>query len=54
MTNDVYREVVKALAYGKTPAEVSEVMGVSKSAVESIAEEEITAKRSELKAKGYI
>lgn len=54
MTNDVYHEVVKALAYGKTPAEISEIMEVPQSAVEEIPAVEVEAKRAELKVMGYI
>ena len=54
MTDDIRREVVKALAYGKGPAEIAAVMEVSVEQVKSIPQEEINAKRAELKGKGYI
>ena len=54
MTSDVHREVVKALAYGKTNAEIRTCMDVSDKDIKSINEKEIAAKRKELKAKGYI
>ena len=54
MTNDIYREVVKALAYGKSVEEVSNIMEVPRSEVEKIPENEVAAKRAELKRKGYI
>ena len=54
MTNDVYREVVKALAYGKSIVEIRDVMGVSAAEIKSIGKEEIAAKRAELQRKGYV
>ena len=54
MTNDVYREVVKALAYGKSIVEIRDVMGVSAAEIKSIGKEEIAAKREELQRKGYV
>ena len=54
MTSDIYREVVKALAYGKSTAEVCSIMGVSEKDVNSIPRAEIERKREELKGRGYI
>lgn len=54
MTNDVYREVVKALAYGKFIVEIRDVTGVSTAEIKSIGKEEIAAKREELRRKGYV
>ena len=54
MTSDIYREVVKALAYGKTVDEICLVTGVTPGEVKSIGDEEIAAKRAELRGKGYI
>lgn len=54
MTPDVYREVVKALAYGKSTAEICSIMGVSEKDVNSIPRVAIDCKREELKGKGYI
>ena len=54
MNNDIRREVIKALAYGKTREEIKRCMGVSDMIINSISEGEIEAKRRELKGKGYI
>lgn len=54
LSNDVYRECVKALAYGKSAKEVSEVMNVSESDVESIPDSEVLKKYEYLKQMGYI
>ena len=55
MTNDVYNECVKALAYGYSAADVASIMEVPESeVVKSIDDEKVAAKREELKGKGYI
>ena len=54
MTNDVYNECVKALAYGYRAADVASIMEVPESEVKSIDGEKVAAKREELKGKGYI
>lgn len=54
MNADERREVVKALAYGKTNAEIRLCMEVSDEEIQSITEREIVAKSAELRAKGYI
>ena len=36
LSNDVYRECVKALAYGKTPKEIAQVMSVDERDVKAI------------------
>lgn len=54
MNNDIRREVIKALAYGKTREEIKRCMEVSDILIDSISEGEIEAKRRELKGKGYI
>ena len=54
LTNDVYNECVKALAYGYSAADVASIMEVPEEEVKSIADEEVAAKREELKGKGYI
>lgn len=54
MTDDIRREVVKALAYGKKSVEIRDVTGVSAAEIKSITKEEIAAKRAELHRKGYV
>lgn len=54
MTNDIYNECVKALAYGYTAATVAATMEVPEVEVKSIDDEKVAAKREELKGKGYI
>ena len=54
MTDDIRREVVKALAYGKSIVGIRDVMGVSALEIKSITKEEIAAKREELQRKGYV
>lgn len=54
MTDDIRREVVKALAYGKSIVEIRDVTGASAAEIKSIGKEEIAAKREELRRKGYV
>ena len=54
MTNDVYNECVKALAYGYSAADVASIMEVPEEEVKSNDDEKVAAKREELKGKGYI
>lgn len=54
MTNDVYNECVKALAYGYSAAQVAATMEVSEEEVRNIPREKVAAKCEELKGKGYI
>ena len=54
MNTDERREVIKALAYGKSHAEIRECMGVTDDDINSVAVTEVDAKREELKGKGYI
>lgn len=54
MTDDIRREVVNALAYGKSIVEIHDVMGVSAAGIKSIGKEEIAAKREELRRRGYV
>ena len=54
MTDDIRREIVKALAYGKKTVEIRDVMCVSTAEIKSIGKEEIAAKRAELQRKGYV
>lgn len=54
MNTDERREVIKALAYGKSHAEIRECMGVTDDDIDSVTVAEVDAKREELKGKGYI
>lgn len=54
MNTDERREVIKALAYGKSHAEIRECMGVTDDDINSVTVAEVDAKHAELKAKGYI
>lgn len=50
----IRKEVIKALAYGKSFAEIRRCMNVSDDLIHSCTLKEIEAKRQELKDKGYI
>lgn len=54
LSNDVYRECVKALAYGKTPKEIAEVMDVDERDVKSIPQAHVKTEREYLIQMGYI
>lgn len=54
MNNDISREVVKALAYGKSHAEIRECMNVTDDDINSVTVAEVDVKHAELKAKGYV
>lgn len=54
LSNDVYRECVKALAYGKSPKEISAVMGVDEIDVKSIPQAHVKTEREYLKQMRYI
>lgn len=54
MNIQVERECVKALAYGKTAAEIAAVMNVPLEEVESISSEKVSAERNYLRSMGYI
>ena len=54
LSNDIYRECVKALAYGKTPKEIAQVMNVSEIDVKSIPQAHVKTEREYLKQMGYI
>lgn len=54
MTSDIKREVIKALAYGKSPDEIAAVMEIPVEEVQNIKNSEVNVKRAELIAKGYI
>lgn len=54
LSNDVYRECVKALAYGKTAKEISAVMGVDEIDVKSIPQAHVKTEREYFVQMGYI
>jgi len=54
LSNDVYRECVKALAYGKSSKEISAVMGVDEIDVKSIPQAHVKTEREYLRQMGYI
>ena len=54
LSNDLYRECIKALAYGKTPKEISEIMGVDGIDVKSIPQAHVKTEREYLRQMGYI
>lgn len=54
LSNDVYRECVKALAYGKSPKEISVIMGVDEIDVKSIPQAHVKTEREYLRQMGYI
>lgn len=54
LSNDVYRECVKALACGKTPKEISAVMGVDEIDVKSIPQAHVKTEREYLRQMGYV
>lgn len=54
MNDQTRKEILKALAYGKTHDEIKAAMNVSDEAINSITAAEIAAKRDELKGMGFI
>lgn len=54
MTDQTRREVIKALAYGKSEREIINVMGVTSDDVKSVAQSEIDNERAYLKEMGYV
>lgn len=54
LSNDVYRECVKALAYGKTPKEIAQVMSVDERDVKAIPHSHVKAEREYLVQMGFI
>ena len=54
LSNDVYRECVKALAYGKTPKEIAQVMNVDERDVKAIPQSHVKAEREYLTQMGFI
>lgn len=54
MTNDTYREVVKALAYGENKSKICRVMNVTEADVDGVNKTDIEVERAYLKEMGYI
>lgn len=54
MTEHVKRQLVKALAYGKTNEEIKECMGISDEDIKAIATEEVEREKAYYKEMGYI
>ena len=54
MTEQVKRQIIKALAYGKTNDEIKECMNVSDEDIDSITDEEIKAEKNYYKEMGYL
>ena len=54
MTEQTRRECIKALAYGRSRAEVCTVMGVTEEEVNGITEKEIDTQRNYLRSMGYM
>lgn len=54
LSNDIYRECVKALAYGKTPKEIAQVMNVDERDVKAISQSHVKAEREYLTQMGFI
>lgn len=57
MTDQKYMEIVKALAYGETPAQIAVAENVQQAEVERIAAqdaEKVSLRREQLKEAGYL
>ena len=54
MTEQVKRQIIKALAYGKTNDEIKECMNVSDEDIDSITAEEIKAEKAYYREMGYL
>ena len=54
LSNDIYRECVKALAYGKTSKEIAQVMNVDERDVKAIPQAHVKTEREYLRQMGYI
>ena len=54
MTEQTKRQLIKALAYGKTNDEIKECMNVSDEDIDSITDEEIKAEKNYYKEMGYL
>lgn len=57
MTEQVKKEIIKAYAYGKTPREVSEAMGISLEDAQKLQEENVETieeRKSQLESGGWL
>ncbi len=54
MTNETKRQLIKALAYGKSKKEIKECMDVSDEEINSITAEEIEAEKVYYREMGYL
>lgn len=55
MRPEIHKEIIKALAYGKTAAEIKEAMpGVTDAEISAIPQDVIDKRRASLAEKGYI
>ena len=54
ITDQTRREIIKARAYGKTEAEIIDIMGVTSDDVKSVSQGEIDDERAYLKEMGYV
>ena len=54
MTGQVKRQLIKALAYGKTKEEIKDCMGVSDEDIKSITSQEVSAEKDYYKEMGYL
>lgn len=54
MTEQVKRQIIKALAYGKTKEEIKDCMGVSDEDIDSITAKEVEAEKAYYREMGYL
>lgn len=54
MTNEIKRQIIKALAYGRTKDEIKDCMGVTDAEISSISAAEVKAEQDYYKEMGYI
>ncbi len=54
MTEQIKRQLIKALAYGKGREEIKDCMGVSDEDINSITAEEIEAEKAYYREMGYL
>nr|DAY59780.1 MAG TPA: RNA polymerase alpha subunit [Caudoviricetes sp.] len=54
MTEQVKRQLIKALAYGKTNDEIKECMEITENDINSVTAEEIEAEKAYYREMGYI
>ena len=54
MTNEIKRQLIKALAYGKTNDEIKECMEITENDINSVTAEEIEAEKAYYREMGYI